>query len=59
MVGNTVGKGETACYTVGKEEIARNEQFLLFPTVYFKDLYYRHVKNQGLFGKRIKKGVDI
>ena len=34
--------------TVGKGEIARYEQYLLFPS---KDLYSRHVKNQGLFGK--------
>ena len=29
--------------TVGKGEIARYEQFLLFP-LFSKDLYYRHVK---------------
>ena len=28
----------------GKGEIARYEQFLLFPTVFSKDLYCRHVK---------------
>ena len=35
---------------VGQGEIARYEQFLLFP-VFSKDLYSRHVKNQGSFGK--------
>ena len=43
MSWNIVGKGEIACY----------EQFLLFP-VFSKDLYCRHVKYQGLFGKRLK-----
>ena len=37
--------------TVGKREIARHEQFLLLHTVFSIDLYCRHVKNQGLFGK--------
>ena len=32
--------------TVGKGEIARHEQFLLFP-VFFKDLYCRHVKTRA------------
>ena len=36
---------------VGKREIARNEQFLLFPTVFSKDLYYRHVKTRTCLGK--------
>ena len=36
--------------TVGKGEIARYEQFLLFPHV-FKRLVLRTRKNQGLFGK--------
>ena len=37
---NAVGKGEIACY----------KQFLLFPTVFSKDLLQTR-KNQGLFGK--------
>ena len=38
--------------TVGKEEIARYEQFLLFPqTVFSKDLYYRYVKTRACLGK--------
>ena len=36
--------------TVGKGEIVRYEQFLLFP-VFSKDLYLQTRKNQGLFGK--------
>ena len=36
--------------TVGKGEIARNEQFLLFP-VFSKDLYCRHVKTRACLGK--------
>ena len=40
--------------TVWKGEIARYEQFLLFP-VFSKDFYCRHVKNQGLFGKGLKE----
>ena len=39
---------------VGKGEIARYEQFLLFPAVISKDFYCKHVKNQGLFGKGLK-----
>ena len=40
--------------TVGKGEIARYEQFLLFPQYFFfsKDLYCRHVK-QGLVWERV------
>ena len=34
---------------MGNGEIARYEQFLLFPQC-FQDLHYRHVKNQGLSG---------
>ena len=37
--------------TVGKGEIARNEQFLLFPPVLSKDLYNRHVKSRACLGK--------
>ena len=36
--------------TVGKGEIARYEQFLVF-TVFSKDLYYRHVKTGACLGK--------
>ena len=36
--------------TVGKEEIARYEQFLLFP-VFFKDFSCRHVKTRACLGK--------
>ena len=39
--------------TVAKGEIARYEQFLLFPTVFSKDLQTR--KNQGLFGKGLNR----
>ena len=38
--------------TVGKGEIARYEQFLLFPHC-FKRLVLQTCKNQGLFGKRL------
>ena len=34
-----------------KGEIARNEQFLLFPTVFSKDFYCRHVKTRACLGK--------
>ena len=44
--------------TVGKGEIALYEQFLLFPQ-YFQDLYCRHVKNQGLFGKGLNLGHPL
>ena len=37
--------------SVGKGEIARNEQFLLFPHCFQKDLYYRHVKTRACLGK--------
>ena len=40
--------------TVGKGEIAHYEQFLLFPSVFSKDLHCRH-KNKGLFGGRVNK----
>ena len=39
--------------TVGKGEITRSEQFLLFPTVFSKDLFYRHLKTR-LAWERIK-----
>ena len=35
---------------VGKGEIARYEQFLLFPQ-FSKDLYYRHIKTRACLGK--------
>ena len=35
----------------GKEEIARYEQFLLFPQCFSKDLYCRHVKTRACLGK--------
>ena len=38
--------------TVEKGEIANYEQFLLFPTVFSKDLYCRHVKTRACLGKR-------
>ena len=37
--------------TVGKGEIARYEQFLLFSNGVFKTLLLQTRKNQGLFGK--------
>ena len=36
--------------TVGKGEIARYEQFLLFPQC-FQDLYCRHIKTRACLGK--------
>ena len=36
---------------VGKGEIARNEQFLLFPRCFQKDLYCRHIKPRACLGK--------
>ena len=38
---------------VGKGEIARNEQFLLFPTVFFERFVLYTRKNQGWFGKGV------
>ena len=37
--------------TVGKGEIARNKQFLLFPQCFKRPVLLTH-KNKGLFGKR-------
>ena len=37
--------------TVEKGEIAGNEQFLLFPQCFSKDLYCRHVKTRACLGK--------
>ena len=37
--------------TVGKGEIARDEQFLLFPTVFSKDFNCRHIKTRACLGK--------
>ena len=34
-----------------KGEIARYEQFLLFPQVFSNDLYERHVKSRACLGK--------
>ena len=39
--------------TVGKAEIARDEQFLLYPQC-FKRPILQTLKNQGLFGKGLK-----
>ena len=36
---------------VGKGEIARYVQFLLFPQCFQKDLYCRHVKTRACLGK--------
>ena len=40
--------------TVGKGEISRHKQFLLFP-VFSKDFYYRHVKTRVCFEKGFKQ----
>ena len=37
--------------TVGKGEIARYEQFLLFPRYFQKGVYCRHVKTSACLGK--------
>ena len=37
--------------TVEKGEITRYEQFLVFPTVFSRDLYCRHVKTRACLGK--------
>ena len=37
--------------TVGKREIARQEQFLIFPTAFSKDLYCRHLKTRASLGE--------
>ena len=41
--------------TLGKEEIANYQQFLLFPTEFSKDLYFTHEKTMGLFWKGLSK----
>ena len=40
--------------TVGKGEIARNEQFLLFPQCFLRPILQTG-KNQGLFGKGLSR----
>ena len=40
--------------TAGIREIACYEQFFPFPTLFLKDMYCRHVKNQGFLGKRVE-----
>ena len=42
---------ERVVNTVGKGEIARYEQFLLFPQCFQKNLYCRHVKTRACLGK--------
>ena len=37
--------------TVGKEETALYEQFLLFPLCFQKDLYRTHIKTRACLGK--------
>ena len=37
--------------TVGKGEIARYEQFLLFSTMFSKDFYGKHAKTRACLGK--------
>ena len=37
--------------TVGKGEIARQEQFLLLTPVFTKDLYCRYIKTRACLGK--------
>ena len=41
--------------TLGKGEMARYEQFLIFPTVFSKDLYC----NKGLSGKGLKSILSV
>ena len=41
--------------SVGKREIARYEQFLLFPQCFKKRLLLQTRKNQGLFGKGLRE----
>ena len=44
--------------TVGKGEIARYEQFLLFPQC-FNRFVLQTLKNQGLFGKRLTGSPEV
>ena len=44
---------------MGKGEIVRYEQFLLLPQCFQKDLYCRHVEDQGLFLERINKSGHV
>ena len=37
-----------------KGEIAHYEQFLFFPTVFSKDMYYRQLKTRACLGKGVK-----
>ena len=41
--------------TVGKGEIAHVEQYLLFRSVVSKRLELQTLKNQGLFGKELRR----
>ena len=43
--------------TVGKGEIARSEQFLLFPKCFQKALYCRHVKTMACSVKGLRTKV--
>ena len=47
--------------TVGKGEIARYEQFLLFPTVFSKDFFLvlQTRKNNDLFRKELMHFFDV
>ena len=44
--------------TVRKEEIAHEEQFLLFPQ-YFERLVLQPRENKGLFGKRVNQVTSV
>ena len=50
-VENSVGKGEIACY----------KQFSIFPTVFSKDLYSRHIKTRACLGiiKSLPKNKNL
>ena len=52
---NGIKFSERAENTVGKVEIARYEQFFPFSIVFCKRLVLQTRKNQGLFGKELRK----
>ena len=43
--------------TVGKGEIARYEQFILFSRCFSKDFYCRHVKTRAYLGEGLTNSV--
>ena len=45
--------------TLGKGEIARYEQFLLFPSVFSEGLYCRHVKTRACLAEGLNMSLTV